>query len=435
MRQNANALAWAEIFTKYEILERISRHGYADVQAAEIKEFREPRLMGKVDHEENLPPVFANHGLTILTISNSAYRIGPYEIFQKLPEWTRPGPEVSTITFPNELETLDHTNITSEPSMLNIALASGILEDFCEEELTLTLSGRMRTGQFEFVVDSKDGGKQKIPVDNAQMEIDAGYEGRQALHIFEAKNHSAKNFNLRQIYYPSRSWSEKITKPVRPVFITHSNDVFDLFQFEFENWSDFSSGVMQKHRRYMLTHQAPDSNFLIARARQSLAKVTPANLDLDVPFPQADSFEKVIDLVAILLEEPQTVEDLATHFSFDPRQSDYYYNAAKYLGLAGSVRDQGTGTEFRYATTRAQEIFAKPYLEKYRGLASLVLSIQPVARTYIAWTETGQMPEIKDVAAFFRDSQLAGDLSRSTIERRSATIRSWAGWLVDLAKA
>lgn len=433
MRETANSIAWGQVFDKYNLLQEIESKGFVDVTAQQLKVFREPRHMGKIDHEENLPAVFVKHGLSILTISNSAYRVGPFEIFQKLPEWRMPGSEVNVVSFPNELETLNHEKITSEPAMLNIAMASGLLSNFCGEDLTLTVQGRMRTGIFDFEVAKNSGGKQAISVNRAQIEIDAGYEGRQNFYVFEAKNHSARNFNLRQIYYPTRSWSNRIKKPVKPIFITHSNDVFDIYGFDFERPNELSSAVLTKHERFMLTHKAPEKPTLVKIAKESLLTNNERPQKRSVPFPQADSFQKVIDLVGILIEEPRTVEDLANHFAFDPRQSDYYFNAAKYLGLADSQSDEEAGVEVRYATEKAVNIFDLDYHDKYTALAREVFSIEPISTIYLRWTKSGERPSNEDVFKVFRDSHLSANLSESTIRRRSGTISAWAAWLKSLS--
>lgn len=54
-----NDAAWEKLFDKYRILEEIGRKGCFPISAAQIKEFREPRLMTKFDHRVNLPAVFA----------------------------------------------------------------------------------------------------------------------------------------------------------------------------------------------------------------------------------------------------------------------------------------------------------------------------------------------------------------------------------------
>ena len=110
--QNKNDLAWEKIFQRYEIVGRVNAEGFADISTDQIREWREPRLMAKIDHKDNLPALFKEHGLSILTTSTNSYRIGPFKTFQALPPWLLPGSEVETLKFPSNLETLDFMNLT-----------------------------------------------------------------------------------------------------------------------------------------------------------------------------------------------------------------------------------------------------------------------------------------------------------------------------------
>jgi hypothetical protein len=292
----------------------------------------------------------------------------------------------------------------------------------------------MRTGEFSFRVNKTDGGHQEINVSKAQMEIDAAFEGPSQFFIFEVKNHSATNFNFRQLYYPFRSWSQKISKTTTPVFLTFSNDVFDFYEFNLGDPADFSSGELKRHKRFMLAHTQPAEKDIAELAKESQTeKNRNRSYDQKIPFPQADSLNKVIDMVSILIDSPQSVEDLATHFAFDPRQSDYYYNAAKYLGLATSSKDPETNTELRHATPKAQDIFSKPYAEKYQLLAGEVLKIKPISDFYLRWIKNNQKPSKQDAIELFRDSDDSSGLSLETIQRRAGTIVSWASWIHDIA--
>ncbi|WP_434325735.1 DUF6997 domain-containing protein [Mycoplasma leachii] len=69
----------------------------------------------------------------------------------------------------------------------------------------------------------------KIEVNNSQCEIDAGLENKKSLVILEAKLSSDPDFNIRQLYYPFRLWSNKVEKPIRLVFINYFNQIFRLF--------------------------------------------------------------------------------------------------------------------------------------------------------------------------------------------------------------
>jgi hypothetical protein len=287
----------------------------------------------------------------------------------------------------------------------------------------------MRTPEFSYRVNTHDGGSQELTVTKAQIEIDAGYEGKDAFFVFEVKNHSAKNFNLRQLYYPYRTWKARIRKDVVPVFLTLSNDVFDFYQFNFTDLSNYSSASLVRHKRYMLKHGTPEVHELVDLARQGVGK----RVNPEIPFLQADKVEKVIDLVGVLIDSSQSVDELASYYGFDPRQSDYYFNAARLLGLAVSERAED-GATVRVATPLAHEVFSKPYKEKYLALAKLVLGIDSVARTYLEWVSSSSKPSRDDVERILASSSDSEGISGSTITRRAQTVLAWAGWLVKLVE-
>ena len=53
----------------------------------------------------------------------------------------------------------------------------------------------------------------------------------------------------------------------------------------------------------------------------------------DIPVPQADDLNRVIDLLNFLSDGPANKSEIAENYEFDERQSDYYGNAARYIGL------------------------------------------------------------------------------------------------------
>ncbi len=62
--QNKNDKAWEKLFDKYNILDTVNNEGIYEITASQIKEFREPRLMTKFDHRNNLPILFKNNKLS-----------------------------------------------------------------------------------------------------------------------------------------------------------------------------------------------------------------------------------------------------------------------------------------------------------------------------------------------------------------------------------
>ncbi|HHX24783.1 MAG TPA: hypothetical protein GX723_12380 [Thermoanaerobacterales bacterium] len=58
-----NDEAWAHLFDKYKILDKISCEECFHITAGQINEFREARLMTKFDHRVNLPKIFYRNNL------------------------------------------------------------------------------------------------------------------------------------------------------------------------------------------------------------------------------------------------------------------------------------------------------------------------------------------------------------------------------------
>ena len=429
--------AWADMFEVFDILETIKRDGFADITAKQFHQLHlQPRLNTKMDHASQVPLIFQEHNLNILTRGIDTWRVGTFDVFETLPEWTLPGADVKNLSIPSFIETLDVTNITGEPAVINAAQASGLLADFCGEEQTLTVSGRMRTGDFTYKVNDTVHGRSEIAVSKAQIEIDAGYESESAFTIFEVKNHLSRDFLVRQLFYPVVVFGQrKLTKPVRSVFLTLANDVYDLYEYGFDV-SDYSSATLLKHKRYTIGVTRPSEAEVVSRARKFVESEPTAPVT-NVPFPQADDFERVMDLVSFIAEEPRTVDDLALNYDFHSRQSGYYNNAAKYLGLVENLTGED-GREYSRATELAHSILALDYREKVLRFADLALGIKPVAETYFEWTRTGSMPTVDWVAQKFATSPYAvthvGEpLSESTIRRRAQTILSWTKWLRGIA--
>lgn len=413
---------WQEIFDKYDIAKRVEKDGYADISANEIKKLHfEPRLLTKIDHSIHLPPVMADSNLSILTLSSSSWRIGSFEIFEKLPEWNTNAP-VENKNLPDWIQSINPEKITGEGAVVNSAQISGILDSFCENELQLTISGKARSGDFDFSVNSKFG-KAIIEVRGAQIEIDAGYETRDDIWIIEAKKRKSLDFNVRQLYYPFRAWQQKIAKPIRTVYLTFANDYYDLYEYGFEDANEMSSIQLLKKSRFTVNAVPVSKNELVEIAQASLGK---KNKVPEVPFPQADDFERVLDLLEFLAESPRSQEDITTKYEFAPRQSDYYFNACRYLGVA-----EKSGSGIRKATTLGSKIAELDYKKKRIELAKLLFAIEPIPEIYLASVKGSPLTN-DDVTKIFEKSTSSNGISGSTIGRRTQTIQSWVRWLVDL---
>lgn len=178
-----NDEAWAILFERYNILSHITQNGFYEIDANTIKTVREPRLMAKFDHKINLPDIFRKNGLSILPISRSRYIIGEYDAYQTVSY--SPTVTPTLISFPEHITSIDPTHLYSESAALHCAYVSGMIDDLIGELSLPTISGRMSSSSFDFLIRSKTNSEQHINITKSQVEIDAGYESDNHLFIVE----------------------------------------------------------------------------------------------------------------------------------------------------------------------------------------------------------------------------------------------------------
>lgn len=283
--------------------------------------------MAKFDHKSQLPEIFKEYSLSILPITRGNYIISQFEAYKSFEEINT---EITKVTFPDHIESIDYESITSESMAINCAYVSGIIADFMEDEKILpVVSGRMSSLEFEFSINhNKQDTKLPIKVSNSQIEIDGGYEGIETLALIEAKNSISDDFLIRQLYYPYRLWSNKVSKKVKPIFMTYSNDIFSFYEYDFKELENYNSLVLVKQKNYIIDHE----DIALGDILSILEKVDIIK-EPKIPFPQADNFKRVINLCELLLNDDMKKEDIVSKYDFDPRQADYYTNAGIYLGL------------------------------------------------------------------------------------------------------
>lgn len=424
MSKSKNDLAWEKIFEKHKILDKILKDGHIEITATKINEFREARLMTKFDHKSQLPKLFADNNLSILPTSRGGYVIGEFETFC---DFNIDDIEVSPIEFPTFLESLDYRDITSEATAINCAFVSKILHDFTNEENLLpTVSGRMSSSTFNFGINSSKG-LFNVNVGNSQVEIDGGYEGDNSLNLIEAKNYISDDFLVRQLYYPFKLWTGKIQKQVRPIFLTYSNGVFHLREYAFTNVNHYNSLVLVKHRKYVVQ----EGSFNIEALAQ-IIDTTKTIKEPEIPFPQADNFERVINLCELLKQkEFITKEDITQNYDFDGRQTDYYSNAGKYLGLIDTGRDPLTGQIGCFLTTKGKQVFNLNLIDRQKEFVRLIVSHKPFKETLKLFLDNGEIPDKETIVEIMKQSKLYNVGSDSTYFRRSSTILGWTNWIIN----
>jgi len=419
----ANDKAWEILFDRHKILEEVEKNGFFEIASGQINQERESRLMAKFDHSVNLPDIFRDNDLSILPISRSKYVIGKFDTHFEVKYDSEI--EVIPFEFPPGIESIDYTNLYSESSALHCAFNIGIIDDLFGEKTAYTVSGRMSTESFDFnIINSLANKAYSIKVKNSQCEIDAGFESNHYFILIEAKNYAIDDFLIRQLYYPYRLWSKKMAKKAIPVLMTYSNDIFSFFIYEFSKDEDYNSLKLREQKNYTI---APEE---IQRSDVALVlnniKVI---AEPDVPFPQADKFERVVDLLSLLLERDLTKDDITENYEFDRRQTDYYTNAGLYIGLIENYKDSLTKKVTFCLTSEGRSILHKRPKLKYIELINKILERQVFYLVFQLALKLGGIPPKDAICKIISENR--PDINDTTIKRRYFTVQGWISWIWD----
>ena len=414
MKLGVNDWGWLRILAAGYDAE-LERRGYFYIGARELEQLsgRQPRLMAKHDFSTSRPWIFQRLQLGIVPVSRSEYLVGRFNLYERFPETQRG--EVRTLELPAGLDTLSLEAVSSEAVALNGASASGMLEDFLGcAPLQATVAGRMSTHGLK--VRLPDLGVD-VAVDRAQMEIDGGFESLEHLVLVEAKNHLSEDFNIRQLYFPYRRFQQRLAKDVVPVYLVYSNGIFHLYRYEFRDPADFRSISLVDSARYALS-----SSHLDAQAALDIVRAVAPEPEPAVPFPQANSFERVVNLLELIALQPLSKAEITQRYDFDPRQADYYANAARYLGLAEPVEDTWEPTE------RGRRVIEQPQRDARNGALIRALAARRVFREVLELSlDRGAVASTAEICAAMDGL----GLSLATSRRRASTVARWTQWVLD----
>lgn len=414
MKLGVNDWGWLRILAAGYDAE-LERRGYFYIGARELEQLsgRQPRLMAKHDFSTSRPWIFQRLRLGIVPVSRSEYLVGRFNLYERFPETQRG--EVRTLELPAGLDTLSLEAVSSEAVALNGASASGMLEDFLGcAPLQATVAGRMSTHGLK--VRLPDLGVD-VAVDRAQMEIDGGFESLEHLVLVEAKNHLSEDFNIRQLYFPYRRFQQRLAKDVVPVYLVYSNGIFHLYRYKFRDPADFRSISLVDSARYALS-----SSHLDAQAALDIVRAVAPEPEPAVPFPQANSFERVVNLLELIALQPLSKAEITQRYDFDPRQADYYANAARYLGLAEPVEDTWEPTE------RGRRVIEQPQRDARNGALIRALAARRVFREVLELSlARGAVASTAEICAAMDGL----GLSLATSRRRASTVARWTQWVLD----
>lgn len=423
--KSLNDSKWESLFEKYGILKKVKKRGVFKITSKVINEQRESRLMTKFDHEDHLPEIFKKNKLSILPISRWEYIIWHFDAYKKL-KYNKNLPLINIDSRP-DLESLDTKNIFSESIALNCALATGVLSTLIwgnkNAKCDLTINGRMSSQNFTFHI--RDRGKDtlsELNIKNAQVEIDWGYEWEDAILIIEAKNRKCDDFLIRQLYYPYRLWRSKVTnKRIIPIFLTISNDVFSFFIYRFTDELNYNSIELIEQKNFIIGLEP-----ITLEEVEEIINNTRIKREPEIPFPQANDFEKCINLLEILENWEKTKVEIATEYSFHRRQADYYVNAAKYLWFIEIKSDKVL------LTRNGRDLIKKKRRERNKTLIKSIVSHKIFKDVLLLYITTGKRPLLKNVIDEMRGNSLYNMGRNSTYKRRASTILQRCDWIMKL---
>jgi hypothetical protein len=408
-----NDEAWAEYISE----KRFSLDGRQyRIDAEDLKQVtkREPRLLAKFDTKEEMPAVLRDNGYALLPITNGEYLLFPGDIFQELKPCADREQFIPHLPF--HLETAGRG--IGEMQYLDHAFNTGMLPAFVgAQPLFLTIRGRERSNDFTFTVAG-----QKVEVSGVQVEVDGGYEGPHDIILVEAKIGLRNYFNIRQLFYPYRRFLALVPrKRIRPIFFVYdfSEAVYSFYEFEVRNPDEFGSLALVRSWAFTL----PPAKRLKIEQLEDVRYETPQSEGRLVP--QADDLNKILELLMAIDEGYTGPDDLALYFGFDRRQSDYYAEAAEYLGLVsrgrGIVSLSPRGTEFIQLSLE----------EKPEYVARLIVNSWVFKAANDKARRSGHFSttDIEQIIAATEKPTGSARYSGSTLGRRVRTIVAWVKWL------
>lgn len=424
MSRAKNDVAWERILEGFpDLEEEISSRGFLDVESSVIRSHREPRLACKIDHKRQLPLPLKQQGFSVLAVDNGTYRIARTDPFVNIDQSVlgqRIAPQAFSL--PQHIQALAPRSISSESKALDAALASGMLDAALGDKVAPVLRGREFCKPIKFSLPdmAREGCRVPYHPKGVQIEVDGGYEGQKAIHLIEAKMAVSDNLNLRQLLYPQLHYQQLYQKEVRTHVLLYERGkgYFHFLRFSgtgdryrFSDYARYAlEGYSCSHRWENLTETRVDSG----------------QTSTDVPFPQANDFDKVFaGLRELDRSGPLTKEGIFCEYDISPRQFDYYLNALRWMKLAEEVPDEAgtTGSACRYQLTRkGQSICAEPDLEALFDMAQIAFS-NDLFNLFLH----GDAPGIP--ARIRQRNDLNAD---STFTRRLQTVKSWKRYFREI---
>jgi hypothetical protein len=147
----------------------------------------------------------------------------------------------------------------------------------------------------------------------------------------------------------------------------------------------------------------------------------------NVPFPQADKFERVVDLLSLLaIKDYLTAEEIAENYQFEVRQAQYYAAAGRYLRLINKDSDVAGKVTFSL-TDEGKYIVNNQYKAKFLSLVKKILQHEVFYKVFESTLQMRMIPSNEVIIEIMSTTNLT--MSDSTMKRRASTVRGWIEWI------
>ena len=383
------------------------------VTANQIKEIthKEPRNLAKMDTLECSPQIFREHNLFLLPVTRKKYVIvngKGHHVLEPI--------DARTVIHVTRLP-LPHLNIKSESVYLDYIYSSGLLQKFLgTSELIRYFSGRTSKTKFSFKFNNII-----VDINGAQIEVDVAYRTGKHILIFEAKvvnNMIPSSFNIRQLYYPYRTFIElekiatNVGYKIKSFFFCFikKEQSFLFWEYEFKQFDNFESIRLVRSKKFQV-RVLPENLFIDKASKPKLEVIS---------IPQADDVNKIIEFPARVFDGYDNSTKMTDAFGFVKRQSNYYREAAEILGLITSEHNQ-----FK-VTANGEKLLHLAPEEKSKYVCRLLLLMPIVDEIYKRVTVDRLKVSREDIINLIKSNSA---LTGSTPRRRSQTIVSWFRWI------
>lgn len=133
-----------------------------------------------------------------------------------------------------------------------------------------------------------------------------------------------------------------------------------------------------------------------------------------------------------MVENDLTFDEITSEYDFDARQTEYYTNAAKYLGLVEKFKKDKE--KVYKLSEKGYKVMTKSIKNKYLSIINEILSHEIFYRTFKYWLENKELPSREIIVDLMLDSKLYNINSLETFKRRSQTIKCWISWVINLVE-